>query len=196
MNEANFYSNLPKLETERLILRKYTLEDVDDYYSFASDSEVTRFLRWGPHPNKDYTLAYIEGVIDGYLAGKDSPWGIEHKESKKLIGIIHLMQLDNFHKKAQIGLVLARDYWNMGYAAEALNEVLEYCFSSLSLNRVEALCITDNIAAIKLLKSLGMENEGLLRDYLYQKECFRSFFMFSILRSDFEARRNYQGRVL
>jgi ribosomal-protein-alanine N-acetyltransferase len=191
MKEVEFYRNLPRLETERLVLRKYSIGDVDDYFDFASDKEVTKFLRWGPHPDKEFTMKYIQSVIDGYLKGKDSPWGLEHKKEKKLIGIIHLMQLDTYHRKAQIGFVLARDYWNNGYMAETLNKVLEYCFTILSLNRIEALCISDNYAAAKVLSKIGMHKEGLMKKYLYQKENFRDFIMFSVLKEDYISKDKY-----
>lgn len=184
MKEADFYRNLPCLETERLIIRKYSLEDANDYFLFASDPEVTEFLCWGPHPNLDYTLEYIQDVLGEYCDGKDSPWGLELKTEKKIIGGIHIMQLDQYHKKAQIGFVLARPYWNNGYMTEALNKVLEYCFTELSLIRIEAFCIPENCAGIRVLEKAGMQLEGFLRQYQYQKGEFRDFLVFSILRSD------------
>lgn len=187
MHSIDFYKNLPRLETERLILRRYTLEDVNDYFDFASDVEVTKFLRWGPHPNKEYTLEYFKDVIEEYSTGKDSPWGLEHKTGKKLIGSIHIMQLDTYHKKAQIGFVINREYWHRGYITEALNKVFEYCFSTLQLNRIEALCIAENHVAIRVVEKVGMKFEGLLRQYAYQKGGFKDFKMFSVLRSDYEA---------
>ncbi|MEN6357878.1 MAG: GNAT family N-acetyltransferase [Armatimonadota bacterium] len=187
MKEADFYKNLPRLETERLVIRKYTLEDIDDYYGFASDPEVTKFLRWGPHPNWSYTSEYIQGVLDSYSDGKDTPWGIEHKAEKKIIGSIHIMQLDLYHKKAQIGFVLARTYWGNGYMVEAVNTVFEYCFTKLQLNRIEGLCIPENNAGVRVMQKTGMKLEGLLRQCQYQKSEFRDFQIFAILRSDYKA---------
>lgn len=189
MNEIDFYKNLPLLETDRLILRKYTIEDTDDYFSFSSDKDVTKFLRWKPHPNREYTMEYIQDVIEEYETGKDSPWGLELKAEKKLIGSVHIMQLDFFHKKAQIGFVLSKNYWEKGYMTESLNKVIEYCFIVLSLNRIEALCISDNYAAIEVVKRLGMQEEGLLRQYAFQKESFRDFLLLSILKEDFMSKR-------
>ncbi|MCE5321966.1 GNAT family N-acetyltransferase [bacterium] len=187
MKESDFYKNLPRLETERLIIRKYTLEDVDDYFVFSSDPEVTKFLRWGPHPNQDYTREYILGVLDNYSDGKDSPWGIEHKAGKKIIGSVHIMQLDLFHKKAQIGFVLAKTYWGRGYMAEAVDKVFEYCFTRMQLNRIEGFCIPENHAGARVMAKIGMKLEGILRQYQYQKSDFWDFQIFSVLKSDYEA---------
>lgn len=184
MDEADFYRNLPRLETQRVVIRSLALEDVDGYFAFASDPEVTKYLRWGPHLDRDCTAGYIQGVLDAYANGKDSPWGIELKAEKKVIGSIHLMQLDHCYRKAETGFVLARAYWNNGYATEALKRVLEYSFAELQLNRVEAFCIPENRAGARVLEKAGMQLEGLLRQYAYQKGSFRDFLLFSVLNAD------------
>jgi ribosomal-protein-alanine N-acetyltransferase len=189
MQKDDFYNNLPLLETERLILREFTLEDANDYFEFASDPEVTRFLRWGPHPNKEHTLQYLQRVLEDYSRGEDSPWGIELTTLKKLIGSIHIMRLDTHHQKAEIGFVLAQAYWNKGYMKEALRKVLEYSFTELSLNRMEALCIPENHAAIRVVEKAGMKLEGTLRQYEFLKRNFVDVKLFSILKADYPRRQ-------
>lgn len=186
MNEIEFYSNLPHLETDQLIIRKFTLEDSDDYFAFASDAEVTKFLRWNTHPNINYTREHVQGILDEYSMGKDSPWGIELKAEKKIIGSIHLMQLNLHHRKAQIGFVFAHHYWNNGYATEALCKIIDYCFTNLCLNRLEAFCIPENRAVMHVMEKVGMHAEGVLRQYQYQKGEFRDFQMLSILKEDYD----------
>ena len=186
MQKSDFYKNLPLLETERLILRKFTIEDANDYFIFASDPSVTKLLRWGPHPNKEYTLQYLQGVLKDYSQGEDGPWGIECKSTKKVIGSIHIMQLNTYHKKAEIGFVLAQTQWKNGYMTEALNKVLEYSFTELSLNRIEALCIPENYAATKVLEKTGMQIEGLFRQYEFLKGNFVGVKSFSILKADYQ----------
>ena len=189
MQRSDFYKNLPLLETERLILRKFTIEDVNDYFESASDPDVIRFLRWGPHPNKDYTLQYLQRVLKDYSQGEDGPWGIELKTIKKVIGSIHIMRLDTRHQKAEIGFVLTKAYWKNGYMTEALDRVLEYSFTELSLNRIEALCIPDNQAAIRVVKKAGMQMEGTLRQYEFLKGNFVDVKLFSILKIEYLGRR-------
>lgn len=190
MTEQEFYSNLPRLETERLVIRKLTLEDAKDYYAFASDPEVVKYLRWGPHPSPEATEEYLRGVLSQYAEGKDSPWGIELKSEGKIIGSIHLMRLDFSHSKSQVGYVLSRPYWGSGYMTETLNRVLEYCFTELLLNRVEAFCLPDNHASARVLEKADMQFEGLLRQYAYQKGAPRDFRLFAILKQDYQTTPN------
>ncbi|MBI5712618.1 MAG: GNAT family N-acetyltransferase [Chloroflexi bacterium] len=184
----NFYQNLPRLETTRLILRKTTSSDIPDIFVYSSDVEVTRYLRWGPHQTLTETENYIQGVLDEYHEGRDGPWMMELKQSHTVIGHIHLMDISLQHSKTQVGFVLARAYWNKGIMTEALNAVLECSFAGIGLHRVEGLCISVNRAAARVLEKVGMTKEGELRDYLNQKGAFWNFSIYAILREEFSRR--------
>lgn len=181
----DFYQNLPHLATTRLALRKVTKSDVLDIYAYSSDVEVTRFLRWGPHQTVKDTKNYISEVLVQYREGQDGPWGIELKKVNSIIGHIHLMEIDLLHRKAQIGFVLSKSYWNKGIMTEALITVLEYSFEKLGLNRVEGLCISSNQAAIRVLEKVGMKKEGVLKEFLFQKGTFWDIGIYAILKKEF-----------
>lgn len=181
----DIYQQLPHLETTRLVLRKVTHGDIPDIFVYSSDSEVTRYLRWGPHQSLAETENYVHGVLDEYHEGSDGPWGIELKENHTVIGQIHLMAINLQHGKAQVGFALAKAYWHKGIMAEALPIVLEYSFRKIGLNRMEGRCISVNHAAARVLEKAGMTKEGELRDYLYQKGAFWNFSIYAILRKEF-----------
>ena len=122
----DFYRNLPRLETERLVLRKAERRDALSIFAFASDSETTRYLRWGPHKDLNQTVDYLEGMLADSAAGRDGSWVLTLKQTQAVIGQIHLMEIDVVDRKAQVGFVLSKDYWNQGLATEALREVLRY----------------------------------------------------------------------
>ena len=180
------YRSLPRLETQRLVLRQINPDDLQDLFAYASDPEVTRHLRWGPHRTQAETEAYLDQVLQEYQTGLDGPWGMEYKDTGKLIGSIHLMDVTAQHRKAEIGFVLSRAYWNRGLATEALRRVLAYSFETVGLNRLEGLCLVENHAARRVLEKAGMVREGLLRQYLFQKGAFRDFELYAILRRDYE----------
>jgi ribosomal-protein-alanine N-acetyltransferase len=81
MKVREFYRNLPRLETARLILRTVTMGDVEDIFVYSSDEEVTRFLRWGPHRTREETERYVREVLREYKEGADGPWGVECRET-------------------------------------------------------------------------------------------------------------------
>ena len=181
----DFYMNLPRLETKNLVLRKATIRDAAEIFGYSSDREVTRFLRWGPHQIIKDTEKYINAVLEQYQADQDGPWAIEYKFTGVVIGHIHLMELDEQPKKAQVGFVLSRNYWNKGIMTEALGKVLEYSFYGLRLNRMEAMCIRENRAAARVLEKAGMRKEGELPGYLFQKGKYWDFQLYAVLRDEF-----------
>lgn len=182
------YRNLPVLETTRLILRKMAMNDLQDVFAYSSDDEVTRFLRWGPHAAPEETENYLREVLREYRAGQDGPWGVEYKQTGKVVGSIHLMAISAQHSKAEIGFVLSKPYWNRGLMSEALARVLQYSFESIGLNRIEGLCLVDNLAAKRVMEKVGMKQEGVLREYLFQKGAFRDFSLYSMLKREYQSR--------
>jgi len=189
INASEIYKNLPRLETTRLILRKVTMDDVQDMFAYSSDEEVTRFLRWGPHRTQEETECTMREVLREYEDGKDGPWGIEYRQTGRVVGSIHLMAISAQHSKAEIGFVLSRSFWNRGLMSEALTRVLEYSFESIGLNRIEGFCLLDNRAGIRVLEKVGMKQEGVLREYVFQKGAFRDFGVYSMLKRDYEGRQ-------
>jgi len=182
---AELYRSLPRLETQRLVLRKIEPDDLEDPFADASDPEVTRHLRWGPHRTLGETEAYLDQVLQEYQTGQDGPWGMEHKDTGKLVGGIHLMAISAQHRKAEIGFVLSKAYWNRRLATEAMRRVLAYSFETVGLNRMEGLCTVENHAARRVLEKAGMVRQGLLRECLFQKGAFRDFELYAILKRDY-----------
>ena len=179
-----FYQALPRLETERLVLRPFTLADAPDVFVYASDPKVTDFLFWGPHERLQETEEYLTAVLRQYETGEDGPWGIALRETDKIIGNIHLMDMDAKHCKAEVGFVLARAYHNQGIMTEALKAVLEFALGELGLNRVEGFCAVDNQSSGAVMRKAGMIREGRLREYLFLKGAFRDFNVYSKLTDD------------
>ena len=189
MKVSEIYRNLPRLETPRLILRTVTMGDLEDMFAYSSDAEVTRFLRWGPHRALEETESYLCEVLREYEEGENGPWGVEYRETGRLVGSVHLMTISARHSKAEIGFVLSRPYWNRGLMSEALTRVLGYSFEHIGLNRIEGFCLVDNRAGIAVMEKVGMKQEGLLREYLFQKGAFSDFVVYSMLKRDYGGRR-------
>ena len=141
------------LETERLLLRPVTLDDAEAMFEYSSDEENTRctFL-----PNKD--LEETKNIIARLFMGRPlGNWGIELKESGKLIGSIDLHKLDPILKKAAIGYVIHKNYWNQGLATEALKEIIRLAFERLDMNMLVALHDVENPASGRVMEKAGMK---------------------------------------
>ena len=152
------------LETERLILRRFTLEDASDMYkNWASDKETSKFLDWDVHESVDVTKSVIECWIDEYKSGSLN-WVVELKEANEIIGSITVVYFNKKHLNAEIGYCYGSKYWGNGYATEALRRVIDFLLNDCEMHLVEARHISGNPASGRVMQKAGMIKEATLRD--------------------------------
>ena len=166
-----------RLETERLILRKSTKNDVIDMLEYASDEEAVKFLDWAGAKTADEML---EGIINFHWS-RPGIWAIELKNYNKCIGTIDI-RINQEHEKAEFGYVLNRKYWNKGYMTEALNTLIILCFKELKLNRVESFHYIGNEGSGKVMKKCGMKMEGISTQGVKIKGIFRDVVRYGITK--------------
>ena len=185
MNIEKIYSDLPTLETERLILRKVTKEEIEDMYLYGSDEEVSKYVTWNTHETIADTKGFVEFVLNKYENKQVSPWGIEYKENGKFIGTIDFVWWQPNHKIAEIGYVISRDYWGKGLTTEVAKELVKFGFEEMDLVRVQARCDLENIASARVMEKAGMTLEGIIRKGIFVKGEHRDLKMYSILKEEF-----------
>lgn len=184
MNAESVFSNLPALETDRLVLRRLTLEDASDVFAYARDPEVARYTTWEAHRSLDESLRFLKRVLDRYAAGEVAPWGVVHKADDRVIGTCGFAQWRREHARAELAYALARPYWNQGLATEAVRAVVAFGFRTMELNRIEARCEISNVASARVMEKAGMTFEGILRQHMYAKGAYRDLKMYAILREE------------
>ena len=183
---SNIFSNVPTLETERLILRKLMVSDADDMYEYSCDPNTTAFLTWSLHPDRYYTIDYIKFVLRQYKTGDFRDWAVIHKASGKMIGTCGFTSIDLNNKKGEIGYVYNSKFWGQGIATEALECVMAFGFEKLELNRIECRYMVENAASRRVMEKAGMTFEGVHRDFLLVKEKYRDVGICSILKNEFK----------
>lgn len=172
MKFSDYFKSVPIINTNRLILRPFTREDINEYLAFAFTTEVQRYLGGGilSYDNEKHISNWLNNINGRLLKSKTVfTWCIEYKVDKKVVGRI---DLGGFNKKsmAELAYHFSKDYWNMGFAKEAIGEVVRFGIEDLKLHRIQALVMPENIYSIKALKKLGFTEEGLLRKYPFGKE--------------------------
>lgn len=149
------------LETDRLILRRYRLEDASDmYHNWASDSDVTRFLSWAPHENIEITKEVIEIWINQYQYDNIYNWGIELKANGALIGGISVVSLSETDFSCEIGYCIGKQFWRNGITTEAFLAIIPFLFEHVGMNRISANHDTKNIASGRVMQKAGLVYEG------------------------------------
>ena len=175
MKIEDIFSSLPNIKTERLLLRKLEYSDVEDIYGYAQHTEVAKYVSWEQHASEYETLEFMNFIVEKYNKQQVAPWGIEHKKDEKIIGTIGFSYWDIEHARSEIGYTISNDYWNNGYATEAVKAVLHFGFKKMSLNRIEARCEILNIPSAKVMEKAGMKFEGILRQQMFIKDKYILF---------------------
>lgn len=157
----------PELETKRLIVRKIVENDAGEILECFSDEEVLRYYGQKSLESIHQVKEIIKNFSKGYEEKQLIKWGIQLKENEKLIGTIGFQEWSSEHKKANISYALFPEYWNKGYATEAVHEAISYGFNELQYNRIGVIVFTQNSGSISFLSKVGFKKEGTLREYLY-----------------------------
>ena len=163
------FSEFPKLTTERLVLRQVQHSDAADVLVSFGDYEVQKFN--GPVLDLDGVHDMITNEMRaGYEKKKSLSWGITRRGEDRVMGMIGLWNWNKHHRRAMLGYDLARVYWGNGYATEGVTAVLNFAFTHMNLNRVEAYTIADNYGSVRMLERLGFVREGTRRRHSWEDD--------------------------
>ena len=146
------------IETQRLILRRYTSDDLQDLFEYLSDGKVVEY-----EPYKPMNIDEVKSNLDWRIS-TDEIIAVELKENHKMIGNVYLGKRD--FNAIEIGYVFNRNYWGKGYAKESCKVLIERTFSD-GVHRIFAECDPANSNSWRLLETLGFQREAHLRQNLY-----------------------------
>lgn len=144
------------LETERLILRPFKEDDLQDFYEYASVVGVGEMAGWPTHEN----IETSKMILDIFIKGKVT-FALELKDNHKVIGslgIEELRPLDETYDALagrDIGYVLSKDYWGKGLMVEAVKEVISYCFNKLDYDFLTCYHFNTNLQSKRVIEKVG-----------------------------------------
>jgi RimJ/RimL family protein N-acetyltransferase len=181
------FTERPALETARLILRPFHMDDAGDVQRLAGDRDVAHNTMLVPHPYEDGEAErWIGTHQEVYESGQGVTFGIERREDGALLGSIGLTIFEK-HRSAELGYWLGKPYWNNGYTTEAARAVLQYGFQQRNLHRIHAKHYARNPASGRVLQKIGMQPEGVLREHILKWGVFEDVTLYGILASEFSA---------
>lgn len=179
------FSDLPEIETERLLLRKLTQKDLYDVNEYASDEQVSEYLRWTPHLNLRETQGYIEFMQKRYRKGLHAEWGVSLAGSGKVIGTCGVSAVDIANETCELGYVLSSAYCGQGYMTEAFRAVLRTVFGTLQAHRAVLQILEGNTASVRFAERNGFRREGIAKQALLIKGEYRTVLQYAMLREEF-----------
>ncbi|MDR0922095.1 MAG: GNAT family N-acetyltransferase [Lactobacillales bacterium] len=163
-----------RIETERLILRPVTLEDAEDLYEYASDDEVTKFV-FPTHKSLEETK---ETIVNFFMTKPLGHYGIEWKETGKMIGTMDYNTIDIHERVSDIGYTINKNYWRRGVATEALQALLRIGFEEVGFQRLYAEFDTENPNSGRVMEKSGMLKVGTFKrsnKYTHEMRLFTEF---------------------
>lgn len=151
------------LETERLILRRFRMEDAGAMLrNWADDPEVTKYLTWPAHANISVSKAVLNSWIELYQKPEHYSWAIVLKEIDEPIGSIAAVKQSDDINMVHIGYCIGRKWWRKGYTSEALSRLVKFFFEDVKVNRIESRHDPNNANSGKVMQKAGLRYEGTL----------------------------------
>jgi len=184
----------PTLTTERLTLRPFVADDAFDIERLAGMWEIADTTLTIPHPYPHGAAAnWILTHAPAWENGSAATFAVVETESGRLVGVASLM-INPEHRRAELGYWIALDRWNRGYATESNQRLIDFGFEVLGLHRIEARHFLRNPASGRVMLKLGMQPEGVERDWAMKGDRFESLAVYSILEPEWRAARERLGR--
>lgn len=155
-----------RLETDRIILRPFTVEDAPAMYrNWASDPEVTRFLTWPPHANVGVTEFVLRDWVSHYGEPEYYQWAMELKSIGEPVGSIAVVnsQAEGKLSIAEVGYCLGKAWWGQGLMPEAARAVRDFLFDRVGYDCIQAGHDVNNPKSGRVMQKVGMTRAGILR---------------------------------
>ena len=142
------------LETEHLILRLWTMDDLEDFYAYASIDGLGQMAGWTPHKSIEESREVLQMFIDG-----KKTFALEHKETGRVIGSLGIEEPDpdpaTDKLGREIGYALHKDYWGKGLMPEAVKAVISYCFNTLKYDYLTCSHFDWNLQSKRVIEKCG-----------------------------------------
>ncbi len=143
------------IETQRLLIRKFITDDLQDFYDYLSLSEIYRF-----EPGEPLMLEQTRELLAQRAQGNEF-FAVELKENHKMIGHLYFARVEPTEWQTyELGYIFNPSFQGKGYATEAAAALVDHAFTQLGVHRILARCDPENVASWRLLEKVGFIREG------------------------------------
>jgi ribosomal-protein-alanine N-acetyltransferase len=170
------------MKTKRLIIRPLCFDDVEDIFAMRKDPIMCTYTDSIPDEFIEDTIKYMDKVITGHNEEKWEIYSILKKDDLKVIGTVSLWNFSDDKKVCEIGFGINTIYQGNGYMKESLEKIVEYAFTELKLEHLEAYTHVKNTPSRKLLESCGfifestILEEGVFTTKSYEMAIYKLFY--------------------
>lgn len=175
------FTPFPVIETERLVLRRITNDDVKEVFELRSNPETMKYI---PRPlvkTTEEAFEHIAMIEDKIVTNTGINWGITLKNDAKILGIIGYYRMQPENYRAEIGYILLPEFHGKGIITEAVKQLISYAFKDLKLHSIEAVIDPENLASEKVLQKCNFVKEGHLKESEFYEGKFLDKVIYSLL---------------
>ncbi|GAA0574312.1 GNAT family N-acetyltransferase [Kribbella sandramycini] len=181
------------ISSERIVLREFRADDLDDYFAICGDDRVTVWMAFDSY-DRAKAIETLNGIIER-SARADRPdymLAVARRDDDRVIGLVRIAP--GVHRNGKLACAIGAEHWKHGYATEATQLLLDFSFGTLGLHRVTAAIGPENEASIAVVKRLGFSYEGHLRDHVFTNGAWRDSVLYSLLEDEY-ADRSPEGHL-
>jgi RimJ/RimL family protein N-acetyltransferase len=186
------------LETDRLILKPHTPANAPAMHAWENDAELLHYSDSEAPGSEPGAVADMERYLREITAEWPRPsiihYAIHTKPDSELIGYGMIGRIDRHNRQCKLGIVIGdKREWRRGYAGEALEAVVKFCFDTLEMNRIGAEIYEFNSRAVRLFERLGFTREGVVREAVLKNGKFADEYLYGLLRREWAGRLSSSG---
>jgi RimJ/RimL family protein N-acetyltransferase len=177
------FTHFPTLKTQDLFLRKISPEDANSLLKLFGNSEVLRFIEMQPIKTIEQANEWLKWMGGAFAAKDGLRWGITCNDGT-FIGSAGLHHWNREARYAEISCDINHTHWGHGYGQEAMQEIIQFGWQQMHLNRIEATVIKGNHRSVHVMGKLGFKKEGLLRQRLFKGGKYYDTYVFGKLHCE------------
>jgi len=176
-----------RVETERLVLKPHRMSNLRRLHAWENDAELLHYNDDQPEDrppqSMQTTRKFLERIIE-QRPGETIHYAIHLRGNDRFIGN-GMIAMRAHHRTARLGVTIGdRDEWGKGYAREALEAVIRFCFETLDLNRIGVEVYEFNERSIRLFETLGFRREGIVRENVWKRGEFADEYVYGLLQRE------------
>jgi [ribosomal protein S5]-alanine N-acetyltransferase len=180
------FSFLPfqNLESERLLMRQITTDDVNEVFALRSNRETMQYI---PRPlciDLDDALRHIKMIQDKIESNEGINWAVTLKGSPKLIGIAGHYRMKWEHFRSEIGYMFLPEYHGKGIATETIGLLVNYGFEQMNMHSLEGIIDPENFASAKVLEKNGFVKEAHFKENEFYDDRFLDNAIYSLVKKN------------
>lgn len=182
-----------QMETERLIIRPFTLDDRDSIYRVMKDKEMSKYTPGNPWESMEDAEEFIKQAL--WLYDLDHFtfrhfFAIARRPDGEIIGFCGVGGIGYDRTENEIFYSIGKDYWGRGYATEAAAALLKYAFDQLGLFNIIGVVHPENIASRKVMEKIGLKKAGVISGLPAEHGFFNGEYLYSLSKDEYNLQRS------